>query len=554
MMKVSALALALSSAASVAFAQSLSSPQGWTPAPNKLPPADISWQSPSTILCNPTGILGPIQACPIGSGLSFVGGALIASGAPPFGPQAGFYTTANAMIAKAGGGYSGATALVSAINYFGTVASNGDSAVLPTVSAGYAPLKVCNGASHWLSVFPQPADGIGNLSAGSSINVAPQSCVSFDGDVTGKWAATSWASGPSGDLLTYGPGGYPTDSGILLSSLPSLPFGQTAFWTTAPALTALAGGGQTGATALTAVVNSFGTVASNGDSAVLPTVTSAQVGMVVIVGNGSGAGHYMNVYPAGSDLINGSTSPVAVGAGVSTTFALGSVPGGTAKWQATTTLTGVSGRLVNFNSNGQMQDSGTLLTALAPLNSPALTTPSIAGCSSQGSIIYVNSAGAESCISPATSGQVLVTKGAGANPVFASPITWMTSTTKATLTAATQYYMPLSGATISSNTAVGAASAILGLGGTFGVSGGRGQFTCTVATAPGAGQTDTCTLYQNATAEAVTCTISGTNTQCTDAADSFVSDGTHNYGIGFLMSATATAPVEVYTALSWSTP
>jgi hypothetical protein len=537
--RLSALALALSSAASVAFAQSLSSPQGWTPAPNKLPPADISWQGAYTFLCNPTSILGVIQACP----LSLV--------QPPF-AQVPMFQSQNALTATPGVTQSG-TQVTVPVSGVTTVASPGDSMVLPTSASALFDV-LCDFTGNYMSVFPFSGDAINSGGTNNPVNVPGHSCAIAFGITGNKIAMLSIPYGVAGDIFIGGSDGRPTDSGILLSSLPALPFGQTAFWTVSGNLTALSGGGQAGATALTAVANNLATVGANCDSAALPAVTSAQVGMVVVVGNTSGAGHYACVWGHNAgDLIDG-LSNVPLGAGSSATFVLGSVPAGVAKWQVSYTLIGASGRLVNFNSNGQMQDSGTLLTALAPLNSPALTTPSIAGCSSQGSIIYVNSAGAESCISPATSGQVLVTKGAGANPVFASPITWMTSTTKATLTAATQYYMPLSGATISSNTAVGAASAILGLGGTFGVSGGRGQFTCTVATAPGAGQTDTCTLYQNATAEAVTCTISGTNTQCTDAADSFVGDGTHNYGIGFLMSATATAPVEVYTALSWSTP
>ena len=65
-------------------------------------------------------------------------------------------------------------------------------------------------------------------------------------------------------------------------------------------LTALAGGGQTGATKLSATFNRITTVASANDSAVLP---AAAPGLTITVKNAA-ASNSMNVYPGVGDAIN----------------------------------------------------------------------------------------------------------------------------------------------------------------------------------------------------------------------------------------------------------
>lgn len=93
---------------------------------------------------------------------------------------------------------------------------------------------------------------------------------------------------------------------------PSTPGFEYAVWdclqSTVNGLTALAGGGKTGATPLTATLNNVATVASAADSVLLPP---GEPGMWLLVRNS--AANAMQVFGAGSDTINGA----ATGTGVS---------------------------------------------------------------------------------------------------------------------------------------------------------------------------------------------------------------------------------------------
>jgi hypothetical protein len=82
-------------------------------------------------------------------------------------------------------------------------------------------------------------------------------------------------------------------------------------------LTAHAGGAQTGATPLIAGVNTFTTVASAGDSAILPAIVSGQTVTVV-----NTTGTSMNVFPFGTDTINAlsASTALAVAGGATTIF------------------------------------------------------------------------------------------------------------------------------------------------------------------------------------------------------------------------------------------
>ena len=72
-------------------------------------------------------------------------------------------------------------------------------------------------------------------------------------------------------------------------------------------LTALAGGGQTGATLVSNAFNRFTTVATAADSAILP---SAQPGMETTVTNAAAA-NSMNLFPAVGDSINAGAANAA---------------------------------------------------------------------------------------------------------------------------------------------------------------------------------------------------------------------------------------------------
>jgi|ERR1051325_2972071 hypothetical protein len=95
-------------------------------------------------------------------------------------------------------------------------------------------------------------------------------------------------------------------------------------------LTALAGGGQTGATALVTGINNVSTCATNGDSVKLPD--SNIIGIKVAVRNGGAA--TLAVFPFLGDKINGGTADASVNqtTGVAKTYYLVSITEGVRNW------------------------------------------------------------------------------------------------------------------------------------------------------------------------------------------------------------------------------
>lgn len=90
------------------------------------------------------------------------------------------------------------------------------------------------------------------------------------------------------------------------------------YYTTSDGLTAKAGGGQSGATALSSMFNRVTTVATAADSAVLP---ASVAGMCITVTNAAAA-NSMNVFPASGDAINalGANAAFALAAGKTAEF------------------------------------------------------------------------------------------------------------------------------------------------------------------------------------------------------------------------------------------
>ena len=96
-------------------------------------------------------------------------------------------------------------------------------------------------------------------------------------------------------------------------------------WQTNPGLTALAGGGRTGATALVYGINELTTVTTTSDSCVLP---DGKAGGVVVLRN-SGA-QTTQVYAQDSDTINGTAGSTGISVAASKTvifFAVNDVAG-----------------------------------------------------------------------------------------------------------------------------------------------------------------------------------------------------------------------------------
>jgi len=82
------------------------------------------------------------------------------------------------LTALAGGGQTGATALVSGRNNFTVVATAADSAKLPTATAGLVVIVRNTGAAS-LAVFPFLGDSINAMSANLSVDIPPLCSVTF---------------------------------------------------------------------------------------------------------------------------------------------------------------------------------------------------------------------------------------------------------------------------------------------------------------------------------------------------------------------------------------
>jgi hypothetical protein len=153
----------------------------------------------------------------------------------------------------------------------------GDGVALPQVGSGTDRVFLINNTANPIQVYAfKPASGtadtINGVAGATGIIQAPNSACVYTEAAPGAWSCVGTGEGSSG--------GFPTVTAV-------------------NALTALAGGGQTGATALTASFNRVTTVATAGDSVLLP---AAKPGMQVTVKNTSA--NSMNVFPATGDAIN----------------------------------------------------------------------------------------------------------------------------------------------------------------------------------------------------------------------------------------------------------
>lgn len=189
---------------------------------------------------------GAFGALTIGSGLLSSGGSLSVTGfAPATNPQFGLtqmFTSASSITAHALGGQASATPLVSVINWVSTVATTGDSVLLPPATAGQI-LIVADAGVACMAVFPtgtaSTGDQINNLGFGVSIKVCPGQSVVFANFGGTKWQASASFTGTAGDIVNIGSTGAIQDSGVALPS-----FGYFATGTSAANLTGTLGAAQ----------------------------------------------------------------------------------------------------------------------------------------------------------------------------------------------------------------------------------------------------------------------------------------------------------------------
>lgn len=193
------------------------------------------------------------------------------------------------IVAHAGGGQAQATALTKEINRVITVATAGDSVALPASAPGLTIMVVNHGANP-LQVFGTGADTINDVAAATGVTQMQGSLVIYSCITAGAWYTEGLGTGYSG--------AFPTSSytnGIV----------------------AHAGGGQGSGTLVTTVLNRVITVATIGDSVLLP---ASVPGMQITVANG--AANSLNLFPAVGDQINalGANAAFAIAGGKTATL------------------------------------------------------------------------------------------------------------------------------------------------------------------------------------------------------------------------------------------
>ena len=211
--------------------------------------------------------------------------------------QAQFYLLAQLLAGGIGGAsasvtagttqtQAGATPLTAVINVVSTNATAGNGVALPASAAGNFAIVV-NATSKAIQVYGASPDTINGVATATGVPQQAMTIALYVCAAAGAW----WA-----------------ERGVGLG-LPS--------YTTANALTALAGGGQSGATLLSAALNRVTTVATDHDSAILP---ASSPGNVVAVFN-KGA-HILDVYANGTEVINAiaASSPISLAAAKSAFF------------------------------------------------------------------------------------------------------------------------------------------------------------------------------------------------------------------------------------------
>jgi hypothetical protein len=196
---------------------------------------------------------------------------------------------ADNITAFAGGGQTNATPITTEIARVTTVATAGDSILLPPALPGLTLMLIQHGAKP-MQVFGVGTDTIDDQASGVGVSQMVNSVVIFVCTIAGKWYANGLGTGFSGSFETMS---Y-TD-----------------------ALTARAGGGQGLATPITTMMSRFTTVATAGDSAILPTGVP---GMNIVVINASATS--MNVFPDTGSAINAlaANAAFALAAGKTATF------------------------------------------------------------------------------------------------------------------------------------------------------------------------------------------------------------------------------------------
>lgn len=187
-------------------------------------------------------------------------------------------SAADGITAFAGGGQAGATPITVEISRVTTVATSGDSVLLPPAVAGLS-LGVTNHGAKPMQVYGSGTDTINDIAYGTGVSQMVGSEVIYFSPAQGKWYANGLGTGYSGSFETQ---------------------------SYADALVAHAGGGQGSALPIVTMISRFTTVATTGDSAILPTGVAGM--SITIINAGANS---MNVFPDVGSTINGGAANAA---------------------------------------------------------------------------------------------------------------------------------------------------------------------------------------------------------------------------------------------------
>lgn len=271
------------------------------------------------------------------------------------------------LTALSGGGRSGATKITRMYTKVSTVATSGDSVVLPPIGTKLGlTIGIVNDGANAMQVFADGTDTINGIAGATGTPQMTKSVVYFTAIQAGKWHAQGLGSGFSGANQTY---------------------------SFAEGLTAFATGGQASATPVTTGTARFTTVATAGDSAVL--MLAAPGLAITVINNGA---QIMNLFPAVGDQINnlGANIAFAIPAGAAADFystlagTWHSVMSSTAPQQAYNAIANTAA----FALTGAQLSGGTtyifidLTGALSP--SGALTLPTVAALVTAMTVAGVN--------------------------------------------------------------------------------------------------------------------------------------------------------------------
>lgn len=199
------------------------------------------------------------------------------------------------IVAHAGGGQGSAYALTMQTSRVATVATAGDSVLLPAAVIG-DELLVINEGANYMQVYGTGADTVDGVASGTGVPQMAGSVVIYVCPTAGKWKTNGLASG------YFGP--FQTSTG-------------------ANAVAAVNPGAQNTATPLAAQYSRVTTVPAAGSGVLLPATTGLPLSAALpfTVTNASGA-NALNVYPAVGDQINalGANAAFSVAATKTCTF------------------------------------------------------------------------------------------------------------------------------------------------------------------------------------------------------------------------------------------